>query len=79
MAGMENFLVNNRPMAPKDWAIDVVVALAAFLFGCGQLMLTASSIVIPDMALRQYLGVVNVVPTASVFAALALTVMEVHS
>lgn len=75
MAGMENFLVNNRPMAPKDWAIDVVVALAAFLFGCGQLMLTASSIVIPDMALRQYLGVVNVVPTASVFAALALTTL----
>ncbi|RDB64663.1 two-component sensor histidine kinase [Gordonibacter sp. 28C] len=72
---MENFLVNNRPMAPKDWAIDVAVALAAFLFGCGQLMLTASSIVIPDMALRQYLGVVNVVPTASVFAALALTTL----
>lgn len=75
MAGMENFLVNNRPMKPKDWAIDVAVALAAFLFGCGQLMLTASSIVIPDMALRQYLGVVNVVPTASVFVALALTTL----
>ena len=39
MAGMENFLVNNRPMAPKDWAVDVAVMLAAFLFGCGQLML----------------------------------------
>lgn len=53
--------------------MDVAVAAAAFLFGCGQLMLTASSIVIPDMALRQYLGIVNVVPDISVFVALALT------
>lgn len=60
-------------MAPKDWAIDAIVAAAAFLFGCGQLMLTASSIVIPDLALRQYLGTVNVVPDLSVFIALALT------
>lgn len=72
---MENFLVHNRPLAPKDWAIDAAVAVAAFLFGCGQLMLTASSIVIPDMALRQYLGMVNVVPTLSVFVALALTTL----
>ena len=75
MAGMENFLVNNRPMAPKDWAVDVAVMLAAFLFGCGQLMLTASSIVIPDLELRQYLGIVNVVPDTSVFVALALTTL----
>lgn len=75
MAGMENFLVNNRPMAPKDWAVDVAVMLAAFLFGCGQLMLTASSIVIPDLELRQYLGIVNVVPDTSVLVALALTTL----
>ena len=75
MADMENFLVNNRPMAPKDWAVDVAVMLAAFLFGCGQLMLTASSIVIPDLELRQYLGIVNVVPDTSVFVALALTTL----
>ena len=76
MADMENFLVNNRPMAPKDWAVDVAVMLAAFLFGCGQLMLTASSIVIPDLELRQYLGIVNVVPdTSAAFVALALTTL----
>lgn len=62
-------------MTPKDWGIDTAVALAAFLFGCGQLMLTASSIVIPDLALRQYLGVVNVVPNTQVFVALALTTL----
>ena len=70
---MDSFLVSNRPMTAKDWAIDAAVMAAAFLFGCVQLMLTASSIVIPDLALRQYLGMVNVVPNASVFVALALT------
>ncbi len=67
--------MNNRPMTLKDWGIDAAVALAAFLFGCGQLMLTASSIVIPDLALRQYLGMVNVVPNMQVFVALALTTL----
>lgn len=70
---MDSFLVSNRPMTAKDWAIDAAAAAASFLFGCVQLMLTASSIVIPDLALRQYLGMVNVVPDASVFVALALT------
>ena len=63
------------PDGAKDWAVDVAVMLAAFLFGCGQLMLTASSIVIPDLELRQYLGIVNVVPDTSVFVALALTTL----
>lgn len=60
-------------MTPKDWGIDVAVAAAAFLVGCVQLMLSASSIVIPDLEMRQYLGLVNVVPSASVFVALAIT------
>lgn len=72
---MDNFLVNDRPMSPKDWGIDAAVAAAAFLVGCGQLMLAASSIVIPDLAMRQYLGIVNVVPDASAFVALALTTL----
>lgn len=62
-------------MTPKDWAIDVAVAVAAFLVGCVQLMLTASSIVIPDLAMRQYLGLVNVVPSVSVFVGLAITTL----
>ncbi|MEG0989250.1 MAG: sensor histidine kinase [Gordonibacter sp.] len=72
---MENFLVNNRPMSPKDWGIDVALAVAALLFGCVQLMVTSSSLVVHDLALRQYLGTVNVVPDASVFVALALTTL----
>lgn len=62
-------------MSPKDWGVDAVVATAAFLFGCVQLMLAASSIVIPDFALRQYLGMVNVVPNVQVFVALAITTL----
>ena len=67
--------MNNRPMGPKDWGFDVAVTAAAFLFGCVQLMLAASSIVIPDLALRQYLGMVNVVPNVQVFVALAVTTL----
>lgn len=55
--------------------MDAAVMAAAFLFGCGQLMLAASNIVIPDLALRQYLGMVNVVPNVQVFVALALTTL----
>ena len=62
-------------MTPRDWGIDAAVALLAFLFGSAQLMLTASSIVIPDLALRQYLGMVNVVPNVQVFVALAITTL----
>ncbi len=75
MMAMENFLMNKRTLTPKEWAVDAGVAVAAFLFGCVQLMLTASTIVIPDLALRQYLGMVNVVPEASVFVALAITTL----
>lgn len=75
MARMDNYLVHNRSMTPRDWGIDAAVALLAFLFGGAQLMLTASSIVIPDLALRQYLGTVNVVPNMQVFVALAITTL----
>lgn len=70
---MEDFLKSSRSMSSKDWAIDVVVALGAFAAACVQLMLTVSSIIIPDLALRQYLGLVNIVPEFGVFVALAVT------
>lgn len=72
---MENLLMTQRDMTTRDWAIDVMVMLLAFAFGCVQLMLTASSIIIPDLALRQYLGTVNVVPDLQVFVGLAMTVV----
>lgn len=70
---MEDFLKSSRSMSSKDWAIDVVVALVAFAAACVQLMLTVSSIIIPDLALRQYLGLVNIVPEFGVFVVLAVT------
>lgn len=70
---MEDILDRFRSMSAKDWAIDTAVAVAAFAVACVQLMLAVSSIIFPDLALRQYLGLVNVVPEFGVFVALALT------
>ena len=75
MDGMKNLLMTYRDMTTRDWLVDAAVALAAFAVGCLQLMLTASSIIIPDLALRQYLGVVNVVPDLQVFVGLGMTVV----
>ena len=75
MDGMDNLLMTYRDMTTRDWLVDAVVALAAFAVGCLQLMLTASSIIVPDLALRQYLGVVNVVPDLQVFVGLGMTVV----
>ncbi len=64
--------MSKREFTARDWGIDAAIAVATFAVGCLQLMLTASSIVIPDLALRQYLGEVTVVPDAQVFVALLL-------
>ena len=69
-------LMTQREMTARDWAVDAAVMLLAFAFGCVQLMLTASSIIIPDLVLRQYLGMVNVVPDLQVFVGLAMTVVR---
>ena len=69
---MDSLLIHNREMSPRDWAIDVAVALAAFAFGAVQLMVSAS-LILPDEALRRMLGIEAVVPATSSFIALALT------
>ena len=71
---LNNLLVRKREMEPKDWAIDAGVAAAAFVFGCVQLMLSAS-LILPDEAFRRLLGIEAVVPAASAFFALALTTL----
>ena len=69
---LNNLLVREREMSPKDWAVDAGIAAAAFVFGCVQLMLSAS-LILPDEAFRRLLGIEAVVPAASAFFALALT------
>ncbi len=69
---LNNLLVREREMKPKDWAVDAGIAAAAFVFGCVQLMLSAS-LILPDEAFRRLLGIEAVVPAASAFFALALT------
>lgn len=70
---MDSFLKSARSMTPKDWAVDIAVAAGAFAVACVQLMLSVSSIIVPDLALRQFLGLVNIVPEFRVFVALAVT------
>ena len=71
---LNNLLVREREMKPKDWAVDAGIAAAAFVFGCVQLMLSAS-LILPDEAFRRLLGIEAVVPAASAFFALALTTL----
>lgn len=70
---MDSFLKSSHKMALRDWAIDVAVAVVAFACACIQVMLSVSSIIFPDLAVRQYLGLVNVVPEFGVFVALGIT------
>ena len=70
--GMDSVLIHNKEMTPRDWAIDVAVAMVAFAFGAVQLMVSAS-LILPDETLRRMLGIEAVVPAISSFIALALT------
>ena len=69
---LQDILVHDQPMGAVDWAVDVVIALGAFGFGCLQLTLSAN-LLIPDEALRRFLGIEAVVPTMFSFLAVALT------
>ncbi len=73
MSNFDDILSHDKAMTAIDWAVDVVVALGAFGFGCLQLTL-AVNLLVPDEALRRMLGIEAVVPTAY---ALALTVAPV--
>ncbi len=74
---MERFLIDRRPLAPKDWAFDAAIAAAAFLFGCMQLVLVTSSFIMPDETLRHLLGIDAIVPSTAAYVAVALTVVPV--
>lgn len=74
-AKIEDLLVSDIEMSKRDWGIDVLVALATFLLACGELLVTSSSIVIPDLALSQYLGEVTLMPNEQAYFAVALTTL----
>ncbi len=60
-------------MTPRNWVVDVIVTIVAFCLGCALLMLSASSVIISDVFMQQYLGIVSVTPTAGAFIAVAIT------
>ena len=49
-------------MRPRDWAVDVAVALLAFGFGCVHLALASTSVIYVDGPFREMAGLVNIVP-----------------
>lgn len=55
--------------------VDTLITALAYLFGCGQLILTSSSIIIQDVIFEQLLGQVNLMPTAEAYIALAITIV----
>ena len=60
-------------MGPRDWAIDIAVALVAFVFGCVQLILASTSVFYVDGPFREMAGLVNIVPNGYAYTALAFT------
>lgn len=62
-------------MGAADWLFDTAIALGAFAFGCAQLLLTLSSVVMPDELFRQLLGIPNVMPQTGSYVAIALTTL----
>ncbi len=66
--------MTRRKMTATDWVVDVAIALAAFGFGCLRLYLSVN-LLVPDEAMRRFLGIEALVPTASAFAAVAVTTL----
>ena len=59
----------------KDWAIDIAVAVAAFAFGCAQLLLTSTSVVFVDRVVEDMTRQVELVPNIYSYIALAFTTL----
>ena len=59
----------------KDWAIDIAVAVAAFVFGCAQLVLASTSVVFVDNLFREMMQQVDLVPGFYSYVALAFTTL----
>lgn len=72
---MEDFLINSKKLTAADWLFDAAVALGAFAFGCAQLLLTLSSVVMPDELFRQLLGIPNSMPQTGAYVAVGLTTL----
>lgn len=67
--------MNTKKMEARDWLIDAAIALVVFAFGCLQLVLSSSSIIITDDSFRQMIGVINTSPSPFTFIAMAITTL----
>lgn len=71
---MDDLLITHRKMTATDWLVDIVIALAAFGFGCLQLYLSVN-LLVPDEAMRRFLGIEALVPTANAIIAVGITTL----
>ena len=74
MTPMDNIFLQNKKLTTVDWLIDAVIAAGAFGFACLQLTLSAN-LMFPDEALRRFMGIQAVVPTAWSLWAIAATTL----
>lgn len=70
---MDSFLVNSKEMTTRMWVIDALIAVAAFAFGCLQLLISTSPVIVTDETFRQMIGVINTTPSLSAYIAMAIT------
>ena len=71
---VETFLLGKREMTSRDWLIDAGIALVAFAFGCGQLVLS-SAFTTPDELFRQLLGMPESASRSAPYFALAFVTL----
>lgn len=74
MTFMDNIFLQSKKLTAVDWLIDAVIAAGAFGFACLQLTLSAN-LMFPDEALRRFMGIQAVVPTAWSLWAIAATTL----
>lgn len=74
MTSMDNVFLQSKKLTTVDWLIDAVIAAGAFGFACLQLTLSAN-LMFPDEALRRFMGIQAVVPTAWSLWAIAATTL----
>jgi signal transduction histidine kinase len=72
---MKEYLTSDRQMQTRDWLFDAGIAAAALAFGCLQLLLNSSTIIIADEGFRQMMGVVNTSPPTIAYVAMAITTL----
>lgn len=72
---MDELLVHTKNLTPRQWAVDIIVAIVAFLVCCAQVYFASTTLIIRDEFFRGMIGYVTTIPPFLVFVALGLTTL----